>query len=1098
MNSKQRIWVLVSVLCIAFFTQDTSSYAYGSWGLSVPGRGTGQPLPVVNGIVAPSEYSGAWQSSRILYRPAAPYSPASVFLLAGPTDLFVAVQGMPLVVGAGTPSAAIAFDTTNQGGHALNSGDLMFSITQMGALQAFRGSPAGGFMPDATITGWTAAASTNQTSWTAEFRIPLSLIGGGAAQSVIGIHVRHNSFRGPGDDFSWPPAAVSVLNRPDTWADLMMPVLPTSVWLDALRITQGLEYDISAGVSYNLIADRDTLVRAQLSYSGLYRNVSRADCLIQQISPSLGPIRTVAASSVPAPFLISLSYGWFNGSPVFNFWLPHSVVASPGDYRFTLRIQPQGLFPQTLFIGTRTFQQTADLRILLMPWVNRFKSGEGSRSWGPDLTAAVPQAMMEMNRMYPLRSGIGPFNSNPGMSNAGLRYMLWPTVGPYGFSDLDDNACDNHGRAFANDTLHMMNSEMAFLDKFTFFGTRDRFDRAVLLVAFNSTLGGQAQLGWSPPSSGVGFDPFLTGASASVINQEVAHCLGPQVSPGSPHFDGYLHSKTDIIPLARGRRMVNFITHDDVWLTRSVLYPYVINSPISFTEGYEWNNMQSVLLGLPRFPLAPPLQREASAPALAAAPVFHLVGTINRQDLVTIYYSERSTSDRFAVTRSTPGSPYQLRVLSQPGNLLSTLPFSVSFAATMHDASDVTPTLAGINLTAPLPAGSARIEIRKNTMLLYSLGFSSHAPVVSGVVATPGPNGISLTWNAADPDNNPMTFNVFLLPAVQREAALRLPVALGLTNKSYFLPGELLPFINSGGLLVEASDGFNTSETLSNLFSVAARPPVVVIVAPTSATTIVAGQPTVLDGSAYDFSSGPLTGTALSWRSSRSGNLGTGEHLQVKLTAGGHRITLTATAPSRLSASAFVDVVAQTDTDGDGIPDSYENQHRNCMSPTTFDSDQDPDGDGLANLDEWRLGTDPCNPDSDNDGFADGDEVRLGSNPLNPDRKPIPDLLFIREKMIDLGFCNENRAYQITIRTASPNVAWTLHRDVPWIAGFADGSVRTGDKQITISANCGALALGPHTGQLLFSTPGGQFRVVEVLVTKIAGTQARPSWTRYR
>jgi Bacterial TSP3 repeat len=44
----------------------------------------------------------------------------------------------------------------------------------------------------------------------------------------------------------------------------------------------------------------------------------------------------------------------------------------------------------------------------------------------------------------------------------------------------------------------------------------------------------------------------------------------------------------------------------------------------------------------------------------------------------------------------------------------------------------------------------------------------------------------------------------------------------------------------------------------------------------------------------------------------------------------------------------------------------------------------DPDRDGLTNLQENKLGTDPNNPDSDQDGLADGDEVNVfGTDPLN-------------------------------------------------------------------------------------------------------------------
>ena len=54
------------------------------------------------------------------------------------------------------------------------------------------------------------------------------------------------------------------------------------------------------------------------------------------------------------------------------------------------------------------------------------------------------------------------------------------------------------------------------------------------------------------------------------------------------------------------------------------------------------------------------------------------------------------------------------------------------------------------------------------------------------------------------------------------------------------------------------------------------------------------------------------------------------------------------------------------DTDGDGLMNSI---------------DPDDDEDGLSDVDESALGTNPLNPDSDGDGDWDGDEVAYGSDP---------------------------------------------------------------------------------------------------------------------
>jgi hypothetical protein len=58
----------------------------------------------------------------------------------------------------------------------------------------------------------------------------------------------------------------------------------------------------------------------------------------------------------------------------------------------------------------------------------------------------------------------------------------------------------------------------------------------------------------------------------------------------------------------------------------------------------------------------------------------------------------------------------------------------------------------------------------------------------------------------------------------------------------------------------------------------------------------------------------------------------------------------------------------------------------NCASDkqSICGDNADPDNDGLTNLQEQQLGTDPTNPDTDGDGLADGDEVNVfNTDPLN-------------------------------------------------------------------------------------------------------------------
>ncbi|MAT45814.1 MAG: hypothetical protein CMO35_00105, partial [Verrucomicrobiaceae bacterium] len=71
------------------------------------------------------------------------------------------------------------------------------------------------------------------------------------------------------------------------------------------------------------------------------------------------------------------------------------------------------------------------------------------------------------------------------------------------------------------------------------------------------------------------------------------------------------------------------------------------------------------------------------------------------------------------------------------------------------------------------------------------------------------------------------------------------------------------------------------------------------------------------------------------------------------------------------------------DTDGDSIPDGYEEQFfpgdLTQLGPGDFDED------GVNDPDEYVDGTDPTEPDVDNDGSNDGQEKAAGTDPANPD-----------------------------------------------------------------------------------------------------------------
>ncbi len=83
------------------------------------------------------------------------------------------------------------------------------------------------------------------------------------------------------------------------------------------------------------------------------------------------------------------------------------------------------------------------------------------------------------------------------------------------------------------------------------------------------------------------------------------------------------------------------------------------------------------------------------------------------------------------------------------------------------------------------------------------------------------------------------------------------------------------------------------------------------------------------------------------------------------------------------------------DTNNDGIVDKPYvidgTAYNQDPFPLVFTPDSDSDGDGISNIYEVIIGTDPLNSDSDTDGIPDGWEVQMGLNPLANDAHNDPD-----------------------------------------------------------------------------------------------------------
>ncbi|MCK4718337.1 MAG: hypothetical protein KAT70_06685 [Thermoplasmata archaeon] len=106
----------------------------------------------------------------------------------------------------------------------------------------------------------------------------------------------------------------------------------------------------------------------------------------------------------------------------------------------------------------------------------------------------------------------------------------------------------------------------------------------------------------------------------------------------------------------------------------------------------------------------------------------------------------------------------------------------------------------------------------------------------------------------------------------------------------------------------------------------------------------------------------------------------------------------------------------EDDTDGDGTVDSQDNDDdeddlpdiwedaNGLDSKNASDANEDDDGDGLTNKDEYLYSTDPQLADTDGDGYNDREEVTAGTSPIS-------DASFPKEE--EASFLDENMSYII-------------------------------------------------------------------------------------
>jgi hypothetical protein len=211
----------------------------------------------------------------------------------------------------------------------------------------------------------------------------------------------------------------------------------------------------------------------------------------------------------------------------------------------------------------------------------------------------------------------------------------------------------------------------------------------------------------------------------------------------------------------------------------------------------------------------------------------------------------------------------------------------------------------------PWKTGTQLIVIKQREVVLAKGIVSAHKPWVR--VTSPKKGEIwgaksTITWEAGDEDNDPLTYTVLYNSGLDQ---IWLPIANGVTKLSTTVDTTLLPGSTRARVRVRVTDGVNTTESESEgTFTVPEKRPLIAILGSTNGRVLAPGVSAQFVGAAYDPEDGMLPSTSLTWTSDRDGLMGQGRCLAMRpLSRGPHLITLTATDSQGRSVSARVNVI---------------------------------------------------------------------------------------------------------------------------------------------------------------------------------------------
>jgi hypothetical protein len=163
---------------------------------------------------------------------------------------------------------------------------------------------------------------------------------------------------------------------------------------------------------------------------------------------------------------------------------------------------------------------------------------------------------------------------------------------------------------------------------------------------------------------------------------------------------------------------------------------------------------------------------------------------------------------------------YSVVLLNNAGTVLSRIGFNATFMIEMGETMPMSETdVVPFAFKIPWMTNTSRIEIRDATdNVLATRIASANSPSVTvtfpngGEILTP-PQNYTITWNASDPDGNPLTYAVLYS---DDNGTSWLPLAIDYKETSYVWNVTGLPRGSNHLVKIIATDGVNTGEDVSD------------------------------------------------------------------------------------------------------------------------------------------------------------------------------------------------------------------------------------------------------------------------------------------